>query len=182
MATKYYKNMSEKDFLDVFRKEYKVDAVTFMKAFEEADEDGNGQISSSELIKFLKALGVDAKETEELKEHIIELYDKNHDGKLGLTELSKLLQSDQNVLKAFVEGEDLTEEKFNEVFAHYDRDNGGTINNSELSGFLKDMKSTQDVNVESKELKEYEIWILGEADKNNDGELSKDELRMLFFG
>ena len=36
--------------------------------------------------------------------------------------------------------------------------------------------------VESNDLKEYEIWIMGEADANGDGELSKDELKKLFFG
>lgn len=173
--------MSEHDFLVSFRKDHFIDAIKFMKNWDEVDKEGNGYIKTADLKGFLEKLGVN-EQSKSLADKIISLYEKNNDGKLGLAEASKLLQTDQNILKAFVDGENLTEERFDGVFNHYDQDKNGTIKGCELRGFLKDMKETQDDTVESNELKEYEIWIMGEADTNGDGELSKDELKKLFFG
>ena len=39
------------------------------------------------------------------------------------------------------------------------------------------MQDTEDA-----DLKEYEGWIMKQADENKDGELSKEELKALFFG
>lgn len=178
----------EENFLLTFRLKEKLSSVDFMQIWRKYDTDKNGYIDKGELRNFLHDLltrdsgekVVSVQSLQEYQENILQIYDKNKDGRLEISELVGLLPVEENFLAKF-EGIELSSEDFDEIFAHYDQDESGSIEGAELEGLMKDCiqrNSTSEPNYA--DLKEKAKTILELIDVNKDGKIQKDELKMLF--
>ncbi|KAJ8303150.1 hypothetical protein KUTeg_019546 [Tegillarca granosa] len=124
---------TEENFLLLFRRDNPLESsVEFMKVWREFDADQSGYIEADELKHFLKHLLKQCKRTvdvtdEQLIEYadtMLQLFDRNKDGKLQLSEMSKLLPVKENFLcrPIFKGANRLTDEDIERVFNLYDRD------------------------------------------------------------
>jgi len=176
----------EENFLLLFQHEQELTSVQFMEIWREHDKDRNGFIDSNELKSFLhsvlkkKSAHVPKENLEDYAKTILQMFDRNNDGKLGLQEMARLLPVQENFLLQFESKPNLTKEEFNAVFDHYDRDGNGVIQGDELTGFLKDlMEHENQEDIAAKELEEYKRVLLRICDLNKDGKLQKAELSMV---
>ncbi|XP_052122094.1 calbindin-32 isoform X1 [Frankliniella occidentalis] len=185
----------EENFLLLFRFDNPLDSsVEFMKIWREYDTDGSGYIEADELKNFLRDLLKEAKINDVSEDKLIEytdtmlqVFDANHDGRLQLSEMAKLLPVKENFLcrQVFKEGMEgatkLTKDDIERVFSLYDRDNNGTIENEELRGFLKDLLELVKKDYDATDLREFEETILQGVDYNKDGKINKKELTMILL-
>ncbi|XP_063721618.1 calretinin-like isoform X2 [Symsagittifera roscoffensis] len=175
----------EENFLLLFQHEQELNSVQFMEIWREHDKDRNGFIDSNELKSFLhsvlkkKSAQVSKERLEEYAQTILQMFDSNNDGKLGLQEMARLLPVQENFLVQFQNKPNLTKEEFNTVFNHYDTDGNGVIQGDELAGFLKDLMEHENQDVAASELEEYRRVLLRICDLNRDGKLQKAELSMV---
>nr|KAF6406246.1 calbindin 2 [Molossus molossus] len=144
-----------------------------MKAFmQKYDTDRSGYIEANELKGFLSDLlkkanrPYDEPKLQEYTQTILRMFDLNGDGKLGLSEMSRLLPVQENFLLKF-QGMKLTSEEFNAIFTFYDKDGSGYIDENELDALLKDLyeKNKKEMNIQ--ELTNYRksVMSLAEAGK-----------------
>ncbi|KAF6076779.1 calbindin 2 [Phyllostomus discolor] len=144
-----------------------------MKAFmQKYDTDRSGYIEANELKGFLSDLlkkanrPYDEPKLQEYTQTILRMFDLNGDGKLGLSEMSRLLPVQENFLLKF-QGMKLTSEEFNAIFTFYDKDGSGYIDENELDALLKDLfeKNKKEMNIQ--ELTNYKksVMSLAEAGK-----------------
>jgi len=182
----------EENFLLLFRFDNPLDSsVEFMKIWREYDADGSGYIEADELKNFLRDLLTEAQRDKEVTEDklieytdtMLQVFDANGDGKLQLSEMSKLLPVRENFLcrQAFKGPTVLTKEDIERVFALYDRDNNGTIENEELRGFLKDLLELVKKDYDANDLIEFQDTILRGCDFNRDGKINKKELTIILL-
>ncbi|XP_034256079.1 calbindin-32 isoform X1 [Thrips palmi] len=185
----------EENFLLLFRFDNPLDSsVEFMKIWREYDTDGSGYIEADELKNFLRDLLKEAKINDVSEDKLIEytdtmlqVFDANHDGRLQLSEMAKLLPVKENFLcrQIFKQGMEgatkLTKDDIERVFSLYDRDNNGTIENEELRGFLKDLLELVKKDYDATDLREFEETILQGVDYNKDGKINKKELTMILL-
>lgn len=182
----------EENFLLLFRFDNPLDSsVEFMKIWREYDSDGSGYIEADELKSFLRDLLKEAQREKEVSEDklieytdtMLQVFDANRDGKLQLSEMSKLLPVRENFLcrQVFKGPTVLSKEDIERVFALYDRDNNGTIENEELRGFLKDLLELVKKDYDAQDLQDFEETILRGCDFNRDGKISKKELTMILL-
>lgn len=181
----------EENFLLLFRFDNPLDSsVEFMKIWREYDTDGSGYIEADELKNFLRDLLKEAKINDVSEDKLIEytdtmlqVFDANHDGRLQLSEMAKLLPVKENFLcrQVFKGATKLTKDDIERVFALYDRDNNGTIENEELRGFLKDLLELVKKDYDATDLREFEETILQGVDYNKDGKINKKELTMILL-
>lgn len=182
----------EENFLLLFRFDNPLDSsVEFMKIWREYDSDGSGYIEADELKNFLRDLLTEAQREKDVTEDklieytdtLLQVFDANGDGKLQLSEMSKLLPVRENFLcrQVFKGPTVLSKEDIERVFALYDRDNNGTIENEELRGFLKDLLELVKKDYDAKDLMDFEETILQGCDFNRDGKISKKELTMILL-
>lgn len=172
-------------------KHQRLHVADFMKIWYHYDGDKSGYLESSELKGFLrdylsKSLKQDEKLTPKSIEDqaliLLDAFDKNKDGKIELSELSKFLNVQDNFLTKFKNDSDqLTVEEFEKIFDYYDRDGNGYIEDVELLGFLRDLLQNQHREPITTDLEMYRSCILEISDKDLDGKLSKSELRLLLL-
>lgn len=185
----------EENFLLLFRRENPLESsVEFMKVWREYDSDHSGFIEADELKLFLhdllKQCKKDAEVTEEqlitYADTMLQLFDRNKDGKLQLSEMAKLLPVKENFLlrpifKSSPGAKQLTKDDITRVFSLYDRDGNKWIENEELHGFLKDLMELVQEDYDAEDIDECKQILLKECDLNHDGRIDKDELSMVLI-
>lgn len=184
----------EENFLLLFRRDHPLESsVEFMKVWREYDTDHSGYIEADELKNFLHDLLKQShKEAEVSEEQLIvyadtmlQLFDRNKDGKLQLSEMAKLLPVKENFLCRpifkLLGASRLSKEDIDNVFSHYDVDKNGSIENDELHGFLKDLMELVEEDYDADDLLECQKILLEKCDVNHDGKINKDELTMVLM-
>ncbi|XP_055891393.1 calbindin-32-like isoform X2 [Biomphalaria glabrata] len=180
----------EENFLLLFRREHPLESsVEFMKTWRKYDEDHSGYIEADELKHFLKDLlkSFEKIVTEEqlitYADTMLQLFDRNKDGKLQLSEMAKLLPVKENFLlrPIFKGAKQLTPDDISRVFNLYDRDGNKSIEDEELHGFLKDLMELVQEDYDADDIEEFKDILLRECDLNHDGRIDKDELSMVLI-
>ena len=126
--------------------------------FKKLDKDGNDELSPEEF------LDIPALTNNPLVHRVINVFDKNKDGKISFLEFL-------GGLATLSTGAN-DEEKLNFVFRVYDYDNDGVISNGDLFKVLKMMVGNNLSDVQLQQLVDRTII---KADKNCDGVISFDE-------
>ncbi|XP_043937231.1 calretinin [Protopterus annectens] len=145
---------TEENFLLCFR-QFVGSSIEFMETWRKYDTDRSGYIEANELEGFLSDLlkkaerRCDGPKLSEYTQIILKMFDRNGDGKLGLSEMARLLPVQENFLLKF-QGMQLTSEEFNAIFAFYDKDGNGYIDENELDALLKDLyeKNNKEMGIE----------------------------------
>lgn len=185
----------EENFLLLFRRDHPLESsVEFMKVWREYDTDHSGYIEADELKQFLhdllKQCKKDAEVTEEqlitYADTMLQLFDRNKDGKLQLSEMAKLLPVKENFLlrpifKSSPGAKQLTKDDITRVFGLYDRDGNKWIENEELHGFLKDLMELVQEDYDAEDIEDCKQILLKECDLNHDGKIDRDELSMVLL-
>nr|XP_013804024.1 PREDICTED: calretinin [Apteryx mantelli mantelli] len=117
----------------------------------------------------------DEPKLQEYTQTILRIFDMNGDGKLCLSEMSRLLPVQENFLLKF-QGMKLSSEEFNAIFAFYDKDGSGFIDENELDALLKDLyeKNKKEMNIQ--QLTNYRKSIMNLSDG---GKLYRKELEIV---
>lgn len=171
---------TEENFLLCFR-EFVGSSSQFMAAWRRYDTDRSGYIESNELEGFLSDLlkkanrNFDDKKLTEYSQTILKMFDLNGDGKLGLSEMARLLPVKENFLLKF-EGIRISVKDFDALFTFYDKDGNGYIDEQELDALLKDLCDKSKMVVASKELAGYKKSIMALSDE---GKLYRTELEIV---
>ncbi|KAH3771770.1 calbindin-32-like isoform X2 [Dreissena polymorpha] len=180
----------EQNFLLLFRRDYPLESsVEFMRIWREYDSDHSGYIEADELKNFLQDLlkqsNKDIEVTEEelivYADTMLQLFDRNKDGKLQLSEMAKLLPVKENFLcrPIFKGCSKLNSDDIDRVFNLYDVDHNGYIENDELHGFLKDLMELVEDDYDADDLLDCQKILLDKCDLNRDGKINKEELTMV---
>ncbi|XP_074645406.1 calbindin-32-like isoform X2 [Tubulanus polymorphus] len=183
---------TEENFLLLFRRDNPLESsVEFMRVWRQFDKDNSGYIDADELKDFLKYLikqtAPVAQPTEETiityTDTMLQLFDQNKDGKLQLSEMSKLLPVKENFLcrPIFKNASKINSYDIDRVFSLYDRDKNGIIDDDELQGFLKDLLELAQEDYDEDDLKYFRKEILENWDVNHDGKICKEELKMVLL-
>ncbi|XP_055001451.1 calretinin isoform X1 [Sorex araneus] len=162
---------TEENFLLCFR-QHVGSSTEFMEAWRKYDTDRSGYIEANELKGFLSDLlkkanrPHDEPKLQEYTQTILRIFDLNGDGKLGLSEMSRLLPVQENFLLKF-QGMKLTSEEFNAIFTFYDKDGSGYIDENELDALLKDLyeKNKKEMNIQQLTGYRKSVMSLAEAGK-----------------
>uniref|UniRef100_H0X2F1 Calbindin 2 n=1 Tax=Otolemur garnettii TaxID=30611 RepID=H0X2F1_OTOGA len=162
---------TEENFLLCFR-QHVGSSAEFMEAWRKYDTDRSGYIEANELKGFLSDLlkkanrPYDEPKLQEYTQTILRMFDLNGDGKLGLSEMSRLLPVQENFLLKF-QGMKLTSEEFNAIFTFYDKDGSGYIDEHELDALLKDLyeKNKKEMNIQQLTSYRKSVMSLAEAGK-----------------
>jgi len=171
---------TEENFLLCFR-QYVGSSSEFMAAWRKYDTDRSGYIESNELKGFLSDLlkkaniHCDDKKLNEYTETILKMFDLNGDGKLGLSEMARLLPVKENFLLKF-EVFKLTSEQFDALFTFYDKDGNGSIDEHELDALLKDLCQKSKLDVSPSGRAGYKKSIMALSDG---GKLYRTELEIV---
>ncbi|XP_072728869.1 calretinin isoform X2 [Ciconia boyciana] len=171
---------TEENFLLCFR-QHVGSSSEFMEAWRRYDTDRSGYIEANELKGFLSDLlkkanrPYDEPKLQEYTQTILRMFDMNGDGKLGLSEMSRLLPVQENFLLKF-QGMKLSSEEFNAIFTFYDKDGSGFIDENELDALLKDLyeKNKKEMNIQ--QLTNYRKSIMNLSDG---GKLYRKELEIV---
>ncbi|KAL4234529.1 Calbindin-32 [Mactra antiquata] len=188
----------EQNFLLLFRRDHPLDSsVEFMKIWREYDTDHSGYIEADELKNFLHDLLKQSKKDGEVTEEelityadtMLQLFDRNRDGKLQLSEMAKLLPVKENFLCRpifkrqkggwYLGCSRLSSDDIDRVFNLYDVDRNGYIENEELHGFLKDLMELVEDDYDADDLNDCQQILLEKCDLNHDGKINKEELTMV---
>lgn len=170
---------TEENFLLCFR-QFVSSSAEFMAAWRRYDTDRSGYIEANELKGFLSDLlqkanrHYDDQKLQEYTQTILKMFDLNGDGKLGLSEMARLLPVQENFLLKF-QGVKLTAEQFNCIFNYYDKDGNGYIDEQELEALLRDLYQTKK-EVDCKNLTGYKQSIMALSDG---GKLYRSELEIV---
>ncbi|XP_023251454.1 calretinin-like [Seriola lalandi dorsalis] len=171
---------TEENFLLCFR-EFVGSSAEFMAAWRRYDTDRSGYIESNELKGFLSDLlkkanrNYDDKKLNEYTQTILRMFDLNGDGKLGLSEMARLLPVQENFLLKF-QGIRLTVKEFDSLFTFYDKDGNGYIDEQELDALLKDLCDKNKMDVDSTGLVGHKKSIMALSDG---GKLYRTELEIV---
>uniref|UniRef100_A0A669DJ13 Calbindin 2a n=1 Tax=Oreochromis niloticus TaxID=8128 RepID=A0A669DJ13_ORENI len=117
----------------------------------------------------------DEQKLQEYTQTILKMFDLNGDGKLGLSEMARLLPVQENFLLKF-QGVKLTSEQFNAIFTYYDKDGNGYIDEQELDALLRDLYQTNKKEVDPTNLSGYKQSIMSLSDG---GKLYRGELEIV---
>ncbi|XP_035605054.1 calbindin-like [Oncorhynchus keta] len=171
---------TEENFLLFFRQQLK-SCAEFMQAWRCYDADHSGYIEADELKNFLKDLlqkakkPYDEKKLDEYTHTTLKIFDSNHDGKLCLAEMARLLPDEENFLLKF-QNVKMVRREFNKIFELYDQDENGYMDENELDALLKDLceknKKVLDVN----KIPTYKTAIMALSDG---GKLYRTELALV---
>ncbi|XP_046375471.1 calbindin-32-like [Haliotis cracherodii] len=181
----------EENFLLLFRHEHPLESsVEFMKIWRQYDTDHSGYIEADELKNFLYDLLKQSKKEREVSEEqlityadtMLQMFDRNKDGKLQLSEMAKLLPVKENFLcrPIFKSASKLTKEDVEQVFALYDRDHNESIENDELHGFLKDLMELVQEDYDAEDLADLKDLLLFSCE-NKEGKINKEELTVVLM-
>ncbi|XP_062272864.1 calretinin-like [Scomber scombrus] len=171
---------TEENFLLYFR-EFVGSSSEFMTAWRKYDTDRSGYIESNELKGFLSDLlkkanrKYDDKKLNEYTQTILRMFDLNGDGKLGLSEMARLLPVQENFLLKF-QGTRLTVKEFNSLFIIYDKDGNGYIDEQELDALLNDLCDKNKMDVDAAGLVGYKKSLMALSDG---GKLYRTELEIV---
>ncbi|XP_015223866.1 calbindin 2a isoform X1 [Lepisosteus oculatus] len=172
---------TEENFLLCFR-EFVGSSTEFMAAWRRYDTDRSGYIEANELKGFLSDLLKKAnrhyndQKLQEYTQTILKMFDLNGDGKLGLSEMARLLPVQENFLLKF-QGVKLNAEQFNQIFTYYDKDGNGYIDEQELDALLKDLyEKNQKKEMDIQNLTTYRKSIMSLSDG---GKLYRKELEIV---
>ncbi|XP_073535668.1 calbindin isoform X1 [Phyllobates terribilis] len=171
---------TEESFLSFFREQVK-SSEEFMQTWRRYDTDHSGFIETDELKSFLKDLLKNANKTyedsklEEYSETMLKMFDSNNDGKLGLTEMARLLPIQENFLLKF-QGVKMCGKEFNKAFELYDKDNSGYIDENELDALLKDLCEKDKKELDINNISTYKKSIMALSDG---GKLYRTELALV---
>ncbi|KAG7269211.1 hypothetical protein CRUP_011850 [Coryphaenoides rupestris] len=169
-----------KDFMQKFDKN-KDGRIEMSEAWRRYDTDRSGYIEANELQGFLSDLlkkanrHYDDQKLQEYTKTILTMFDLNGDGKLGLSEMARLLPAQENFLVKF-QGIKLTTEEFNSIFTFYDKDGNGYIDDQELAALLRDMYQKNNKEVDVANLQGYKQSIMALSDE---GKLYRSELEIV---
>uniref|UniRef100_UPI0035900DF5 secretagogin isoform X2 n=1 Tax=Myxine glutinosa TaxID=7769 RepID=UPI0035900DF5 len=113
---------------------------------------------------------------------MMQLFDKNNDGRLDLNDMARILNVKENFLLQF-QLEDASQEErcrdFEKIFSHYDVSNTGTLEGAEVEGFAKDMMELVRPSLSTRELTQLTQSLLKRCDSNQDGKIQKWELGLI---
>ncbi|CAN9499450.1 unnamed protein product [Ophioblennius macclurei] len=171
---------TEENFLLCFR-QFVRSSSEFMEAWRRYDTDRSGYIEANELKGFLSDLlqkanrNYDDEKLLEYTQTILRMFDLNGDGKLGLSEMARLLPVQENFLLKF-QSVKLSSEQFNEIFTFYDKDGNGYIDEHELEALLRDLYQKHKKEVDLKNLTGYKESIMSLSDG---GKLYRTELEIV---
>uniref|UniRef100_A0A4W5M4K3 Calbindin 2 n=1 Tax=Hucho hucho TaxID=62062 RepID=A0A4W5M4K3_9TELE len=153
---------TEENFLLCFRT-FVGSSAEFMAAWRRYDTDRSGYIEANELKGFLSDLlkkanrHYDDKKLNEYTQTILRMFDLNGDGKLGLSEMARLLPVQENFLLKFEDG-------------------NGYIDEQELDALLKDLHDKNRMELDSTGLVGYKKSIMALSDA---GKLYRTELEIV---
>ncbi|MBN3285110.1 CALB2 protein, partial [Polyodon spathula] len=171
---------TEENFLLCFR-QFVSSSSEFMEAWRRYDTDRSGYIEANELKAFLSDLlkkanrHYDDQKLHEYTQTILKMFDTNGDGKLGLSEMARLLPVQENFLLKF-QGVKLNAEQFNAIFTYYDKDGNGYIDEQELDALLKDLYEKNKKDMDIHNLTGYRQTIMALSDG---GKLYRKELELV---
>ncbi|XP_012681924.2 secretagogin-like [Clupea harengus] len=178
----------DENFLLIFRREALLDnSVDFMKIWRKYDMDSSGYINAIELKSFLKDLlaqhkkDVSSSKLDEYTHAMMNIFDKNKDGRLDLNDLARILALQENFLLQFkIDAGSQVERNrdFEKIFSHYDVSKTGALEGPEVDGFVKDMMELVRPSISGPELDELRAVLLHHCDVNNDGKLQRNELAL----
>ncbi|XP_038665010.1 calbindin [Scyliorhinus canicula] len=162
---------TEENFFLFFRQQLK-SSTEFMETWRRYDEDHSGFIEADELKSFLRDLlkkanrPFDEVKLEEYTLTTLKMFDSNHDGKLGLGEMARLLPDKENFLLKF-QGVNMSSKEFNDIFDYYDQDGNGYIDENELDALLKDLceKNKKDLDIQNLTTYKKSIMVLSDGGK-----------------
>ncbi|KAM9461180.1 calretinin-like [Clarias gariepinus] len=171
---------AEENFLLCFR-QFLGSSVKFMTVWRTYDTDRSGFIESNELKNFLSDLlkkanrHYDDKKMNEYTQTILKMFDLNNDGKLGLSEMARLLPVQENFLLKF-QGFRLSPDEFGDIFTFYDKDGNGYIDEQELDALLKDLYQKHNMKADPDTLATSKQSIMSLSDG---GKLFRAELEIV---
>ncbi|KAJ8394631.1 hypothetical protein AAFF_G00044340 [Aldrovandia affinis] len=178
----------DENFLLLFRRETPLDnSVEFMKIWRKYDADSSGFISAVELKGFLKDLFLKHKKVisssklDEYTDAMMNIFDRNKDGRLDLNDLARILALQENFLLQFKMDACSQEERkqdFEKIFLHYDVSKTGALEGPEVDGFVKDMMELVQPSITGPELDKLRVVLLRHCDVNKDGKIQKNELAL----
>lgn len=179
---------NEQLFLLLFRRSVPMQSsVKFMEIWRKYDKNKSGYITTPELEKFITDFVEQSGELvspikiSEYAKSIMELYDRNGDGLLDLTDMAQLLNLTDNFLLHFrIEDNSRSERRrdFEKIFQHYDLGGTGALEGVEIDGFVKDMMEIIRGPISAAELAVFKDKMLEHCDINSDGKIQKNELAM----
>ncbi|GAA6232438.1 calbindin-like isoform X2 [Lates japonicus] len=171
---------TEENFLLFFRQQLS-SCSHFIQVWRCYDVDHSGFIEADELKNFLKELLLkgqrtcDDKKLDEYTAATLKIFDSNADGKLCLSEMSRLLPDDQNFLLRF-EGVKMSKPQFNRIFDVYDQDGSGFMDESQLDSLLRDLSENNNKVLDSADVRLYHSFIVELSDG---GKLYRSDLSLL---
>uniref|UniRef100_UPI00358F535E secretagogin isoform X1 n=1 Tax=Myxine glutinosa TaxID=7769 RepID=UPI00358F535E len=179
----------DETFLLLFKRDATLDnTVDFIQIWHKYDKDSSGCISSTELKDFLRDLlmkhgkVVPEGQLSGYTSTMMQLFDKNNDGRLDLNDMARILNVKENFLLQF-QLEDASQEErcrdFEKIFSHYDVSNTGTLEGAEVEGFAKDMMELVRPSLSTRELTQLTQSLLKRCDSNQDGKIQKWELGLI---
>ncbi|XP_041101077.1 secretagogin-like [Polyodon spathula] len=178
----------EENFLLLFRRETPLDnSVEFMRIWRKYDADSSGFISAAELKNFLQDLFLQHKKVispsklDEYTDAMMQIFDKNKDGRLDLNDLARILALQENFLLQFKMDACSKEDRkrdFEKMFAHYDVSKTGALEGPEVDGFVKDMMELVKPSISGIDLDKFRQILLRHCDVNKDGKIQKNELAL----
>uniref|UniRef100_A0A8C7NIG9 Calbindin n=1 Tax=Oncorhynchus mykiss TaxID=8022 RepID=A0A8C7NIG9_ONCMY len=175
---------TEENFLLFFRQQLK-SCADFMQAWRCYDADHSGYIEADELKNFLKDLlqkakkPYDEKKLDEYTHTTLKIFDSNHDGKLCLAEMARLLPDEENFLLKFqVSGYSQSKSEMeSENQIDLDSiDENGYMDENELDALLKDLCEKNKKVLEVNKIPTYKTAIMALSDG---GKLYRTELALV---
>ncbi|VDL96829.1 unnamed protein product [Schistocephalus solidus] len=181
---------SDESFVAIFCNEVPLSSsVEFIRIWHKFDANNDGYIEADELVNFLNhLLSANQKEVpldkvQQYADTIIELFDKNKDRRLQLSEMSRLLRVKENFLAKplMKKSRLLCSRELQNIFKNYDRDGNGQLDEDELDGLLKDFLEASGQDCEQETLVTMRKRLLDTLDEDGDGKIGVEELRTLLI-
>ncbi|XP_070575117.1 secretagogin-like [Ptychodera flava] len=183
---------TDETFILLFRREERLESsVDMMELWRKYDKDRSGYINADELKYFIRDLlhkrgkEVEDEKLEEYTAGILTIFDKNGDGRLGLKEMARILSIEpqdnfltQFELKSKTMSYKEKQKHFNKVFDYYDKGKSGAIEGDELDAFVADLMAPDMDSMSVNQVELFKKGILSNCDKNKDGKIQRDELRL----
>ncbi|XP_071824212.1 secretagogin-like isoform X1 [Apostichopus japonicus] len=185
---------TDENFILLFRRKEKLESsVDLMELWRKYDTDRSGYIGKGELKDFISDLlakkgssNIPDQKLQDYCNGLITIFDKNKDGRLGLKEMARLLdlKEEDNFLTQFqINAKNMSYKDklahFNKVFEYYDKGKSDAIEGDELVAFVKDLMEPDMDDITEKAVDLYKKGILSTCDKNGDGKIQRDELRVV---
>ncbi|GAV02109.1 hypothetical protein RvY_12713 [Ramazzottius varieornatus] len=188
----------DEGFFALFRLDNVTDnGVDYMKIWKKYDRDLSGYIEKHELKEFLRDLirnaSVDRREhineerLDQYTQTILELFDINNDGKLGLSELCRMLPDSENfvqlVLDKAIALDRLSQSDVDGLLDKYDKDGNGTLEGSELTRLVHDIlaMTQKDGYYNASDVYDLEQALLRGCDIDRDGHINRKELAVILL-